>query len=71
MDSDEIPGAAVRCSAQFEYPSYVFDAAQKVLCVASIKAKAQELTRAPVDICAVIDRHVHTSAACDLWRLPQ
>ena len=60
MDSDGIAGATVRCGAQFEYPSYVFDTAQKVLCVTSIKAEAQELTRAPVDICAVIDRHVNT-----------
>ena len=56
METEDVAEATVHCASQFEYPSYVFDSSQKVLCVTSIRAQARELTRAPIDVCAVIDR---------------
>ncbi|DBA94803.1 hypothetical protein WJX77_010279 [Trebouxia sp. C0004] len=56
MDPERPVMATLHCTSQFEYPSYVFDTSQKILCVTSVRAQAQELTRVPIDVCAVIDR---------------
>ena len=56
MESERPVMPTLHCTSQFEYPSYVFDTSQKILCVTSVRAQAQELTRVPIDVCAVIDR---------------
>ena len=58
MDSVDGTAPTLQCTTCFEYPSYVCDTSQKALCVTSVRAQAAALTRAPVDICAVIDRSV-------------
>ncbi len=71
MESERPVMATLRCTSQFEYPSYVFDTSQKILCVTSVRAQAQELTRVPIDVCAVIDRYALFTlclAARGCWR---
>lgn len=51
------PACAVSLQTQFEYDSYPYQTTHSdARCVVSVRAQDRELARAPIDLCAVIDR---------------
>lgn len=54
---DSEAARAVSLQAQFQFPSYPYQTLQRgARCVVSVRAEDGELDRAPIDLCAVVDR---------------